>query len=72
MLQIENTLKELLAGDGKATAREHELLMRLATEPAPPARKVRTIAIFYHRFYAGGIERVISEQFRYFLSFSVP
>ena len=67
MLQIENTLKELLAGDGKATAREHELLMRLATEPAPPARKVRTIAIFYHRFYAGGIERVISEQFRYFL-----
>lgn len=35
--------------------------------PNPPVRHVRTIAIFYHRFYAGGIERVISEQFSYFI-----
>ena len=67
MLQVEDAVKELLAGDGNATAHEHELLVRLASEPAPVPRKVRTIAIFYHRFYAGGIERVISEQFRYFL-----
>ncbi len=60
-------MKELLAGDGTATAREHELLVRLASEPVPAPRKVKTIAIFYHRFYAGGVERVISEQFRYFL-----
>lgn len=66
MLQIENALNELLAADVNA-AREHELLVRLASEPAPVPRKVETIAIFYHRFYAGGIERVISEQFRYFL-----
>ena len=53
-------------GDGDA-ALEHELLLRLAAEPAPAPREVRAIAIFYHRFYAGGIERVISEQFSYFL-----
>ena len=67
MLQVKDVLKELLAGDGGESAREHELLMRLAAEPAPMPRAIRTIAIFYHRFYAGGIERVISEQFRYFL-----
>lgn len=66
MLQVEDALKELLAADVNA-AREHELLARLASESAPAPRKVKTIAIFYHRFYAGGIERVISEQFRYFL-----
>lgn len=66
MLQVEDALRELLAADVNA-AREHELLARLASELAPAPRKIKTIAIFYHRFYAGGIERVISEQFRYFL-----
>ena len=66
MLQVEDALKELLAVDVNA-ASEHELLIRLASEPVPAPRKVKTIAIFYHRFYAGGIDRVISEQFRYFL-----
>lgn len=66
MLRVEDVLKELLASDMNAIGREHELLVRLASEPAPAPRKVRTIAVFYHRFYAGGIERVISEQFRYF------
>ena len=67
MLEVEKALKQLLAGDGNAVAHEHELLVRLASEPSPAPRKVRTIAIFYHRFYAGGIERVISEQSRYLL-----
>jgi glycosyltransferase involved in cell wall biosynthesis len=67
MLRVEVALKELLADDMDAADNEHELLVRLASEPAPPPRKITTIAIFYHRFYAGGIERVISEQFRYFL-----
>ena len=59
---------DLLKSNGKDGGSEHESLVRLAAEPAPAARKVKTIAIFYHRFYAGGVERVISEQFRYFLS----
>ena len=65
-MQPEKMIEEFLAAGGQDAAREHELLMRLATEPPPVPRKVRTIAIFYHRFYAGGIERVISEQFSYF------
>ena len=60
-------ITDWLSHDGGVDIGEHELLVRLASEPAPAPRKVRTIAIFYHRFYAGGIERVISEQFRYFL-----
>ena len=60
-------IDDWLGCEGSDDAREHELLACLAAEPPPSPRKVKTIAIFYHRFYAGGIERVISEQFSYFL-----
>lgn len=67
MSNNENILKELLVENISESINEHKLLEQLALEPAPPPRKIKTIAIFYHRFYAGGVERVISEQFRYFL-----
>jgi len=64
---IDQSIIDCLRRETNGDVCGHDLLVRLASEPSPPPRKVRTIAIFYHRFYAGGIERVISEQFRYFL-----
>lgn len=66
MQDIDKLVIDWLEHESGDDAREHELLVRLSDESAPPPRKVKTIAIFYHRFYAGGIERVISEQFSYF------
>ena len=57
----------LVAEPGNSEKAQHEVAELALSWPKPPARPVKTIAIFYHRFYAGGIERVISEQFRYFL-----
>lgn len=44
----------------------HDLLTSAGSFPAPEPRDVRVIAIFYHRYCCGGIERVISEQFEHF------
>ena len=46
----------------------HDFLTSADSLPAPEHRKVKTIAIFYHRYCCGGIERVLSEQFAYFLN----
>lgn len=67
MIKSDVTIIDLIDRIDRGDADGHKFLVQLESEPSPPPRKVRTIAVFYHRFYAGGVERVISEQFAYLL-----
>lgn len=81
--QREESLAQLLATEGRegfarallpvvadlSPERLHEVLAFAADcVPPPPGRKIVTIAFFYHRYNCGGIERVVSEQFGYFIA----